>query len=229
MINAARDFATMQDFIVGRLSDDERRAFEDQLVNDPALVRELEQTLRMRAGLQQLRSQGYFQKASARRPRLRSWGPMLAAAGLAGLALLLWLPRVMGPSPLLLASLEARSPADAAVAAHFTFVSMRGGSGPELDLPATGLIEIRAAPGTRDATLRFRVTLLRQNGGGSAQPVGMLGDLALGADGYVHCYADAARLSPGSYVLAVQPAASSPSAAQVFPFSFGARGTRPAP
>jgi hypothetical protein len=227
-MDAAQNFATMQDFIVGRLSDDERRAFEDQLVNDPALVHELEQTLRMRAGLQQLRSQGYFQQTTARRPMLRTWGPMLAAAALAGLALLLWVPHVQGPSPLLRATLNARATADTALAAHFTFVSVRGGAGPELELPPAGLIEIRAAPDTRETSARFRIALLRQTDGGSAQPVATLENLSLGADGYVHCYADAARLSTGSYLLRLQATTNSSSAAQLFSFSFGARGSQSA-
>ena len=43
MIDAGRAFATMQDFIVGRLSDDEQRAFEGRLVHESELVRELDQ------------------------------------------------------------------------------------------------------------------------------------------------------------------------------------------
>jgi anti-sigma-K factor RskA len=38
VIDAERDFATMQDFIVGRLSDDEQRAFEDRLLRESALA-----------------------------------------------------------------------------------------------------------------------------------------------------------------------------------------------
>ena len=59
-MNAGSDFTTMQEFIVGRLSDDEHRAFEERLVREPALVRELEQSLQIREGFQQLRAQGYF-------------------------------------------------------------------------------------------------------------------------------------------------------------------------
>jgi len=45
MMNADRDLVTMQDFIVGRLSDEERSVFEERLVHEPKLVRELEQRL----------------------------------------------------------------------------------------------------------------------------------------------------------------------------------------
>ena len=227
MIHADRDFATMQDFIVGRLSDDERRAFEDRLVREPTLVHELERSLRMRAGLEQLRAQGYFTKAAYRGGSSRNWVPALAAAACAGVALFLWLSRDIGPPPILLASLDSQAPADvrSAVAAHFTFVSVRGGAAPDLDLPAAGLIELRAAPSTLETIHRYRVTLLRQEEAGVTAAVADLGGLAVGTDGYVHCYADAARLAPGRYVLRIQPDPDTPGMAEKFPFTLRAHVT----
>ena len=231
MIDVGRNFATvhdfvaMQDYLVGRLSDDECRAFEDRLLRDPQLVRELEQSLRMREGLERLRTQGYLDKRLSRRIGPRTWLPALVAAACAGLALFLWVHRSAGPSAVLLASLESRTAAGAAaaVAAHFTFVSVRGGSTPDLDLPFAGLIEIRAAPAERITNARYRVTLARQDPGGPAEPVGDLAGLALSADGYVHCYADAARLSGGTYVLRIEPDTTTPGMAEVFPFNLRAR------
>ena len=83
-------------------------------------------------GLQQLRTQGYFQKLLTAAGSFRIWVPALVAAAGAGLALFLWLSRVTGPSPILFASLDSRTAARAtsSVAAHFTFVSVRGGSAP---------------------------------------------------------------------------------------------------
>jgi hypothetical protein len=225
-MNADRDFVTMQDFIVGRLSDEERRAFEDRLVQEPELVAELEQSLRMRAGLEQLRTEGYFRKTASRGGSFRIWIPALVAAAGAGLALFLWLSRVAGPSPILVASLESRTAAGAtsSVAAHFTFVSVRGGSAPDLDLPSAGLIEIRAAPNTRETVNRYRATLVSQNEGAVAGPVAALAGLALATDGYVHCYAYASRLAPGSYVLRIQPDTNTSGVAEEFPFNLRARG-----
>jgi hypothetical protein len=231
VIHAAKDFATLQAFIRGRLPEDERRAFEDRLTREPALVNELEQSLRMREGLRQLRARGYFD-AAPRRARLRTWVPALAAAASVVLALFLWVSRAAAPAPLLLASLEARAAADATslITAHFTFVSMRGSSVPELDLPASGLIEFRAAPVTDSAVQRYRVSLVRQSAGSAAEPVAALADLAVGADGYVHCYADAARLTAGSYALRVQPDTDTGTAstAEEFPFSLRPHATDPA-
>lgn len=227
MINAYRDFAKLQDFIVGRMSDDERRAFEDRLVRDPNLVHELEQSLRMREGLRQLRTQGYFERSASRRASPRIWVPALAAAACAGLALFLWLSRTTGPSPILLASLESRTAADVGplVAAHFTFVAVRGSSVPDLDLPPAGLIEIRVAPSTRETIHRYHLTLVRHEEGSIAQPVAELTRLAPDTNGYVHCYADASRLTPGSYLLRLEPDTNTPGMGEVFPFNLRARGT----
>lgn len=225
MTDVIRDFERMRDYILGRLSDDERSAFEDRLVREPQLVRELEQSSRMREGLQQLRMQGYFRKAASRGTNFRIWLPALVAAAGAGLALFLWVHRTTEHSGVLTASLESGTAAQPKpfVAAHLTFVSVRGGSTPDVELPSAGVIEIRAAPATRMTVPRYRVTLVRQGQGGTSESVGALASLALSPDGYVHCYADASRLPRGSYVLRVEPDAGTPGMVEVFPFNLRAR------
>jgi hypothetical protein len=224
MIDVARDFERMRDYVVGRLSDDERQTFEDRLVRDTDLVRELEQSLRMREGLEQLRQQGYFGRTFARAPRgWRMWVPALAAAGIAGLTLILWVqPRSLTPG-VLRASLDSGAGVSQPVSAQFTFRAMRGSSAPELDLPARGLIELRAAPAARAAVSRFRLTLAHSEGG-SLQPVGTLSGLAVGPDGYVHCYTDAARLAPGSYVIRIESDGAAAGTAETFAFKLRAPG-----
>jgi hypothetical protein len=193
-------------------------------------VDELERSLRLSEGLHQLRAQGYFDKAASRAGVSRTWLPILAAAAIAGLALFLWLQPSTGPSPVLTASLESRTAGVApSVAAHFTFVAVRESSTPDLDLPPGGVIEFRAAPATRMTASRYRMTLIQQDEGRSSKPVGAVAGLALSADGYVHGYADASRLGPGSYVLRIEPDAETPGTAVVFPFNLRARGARPTP
>ena len=227
MIEVGRDFQRMQDFIAGRLSDDEHRAFDDRLARDPGLVHELEQSLRLSEGLHQLRAQGYFETAASRARGSRFW-PVLAAAAIAGLALLLWLQPSTGPLPVLTASLD--SPAvGPSVAVHFTFVAVRDSSIPDLNLPSGGVIEFRAAPATHVTASRYRMTLVRQDEGGASKPVGAAAGLALSADGYVHGYADASRLGPGSYLLRIEPDAQTPGTAEVFAFNLRPRGARPTP
>lgn len=231
MIDAERDFATMRDFIVGRLSEAEQRAFEDRLVRESALARELEHSLRMREGLQRLRTRGYLTNTVRAVRSSRIWIPALAAAACAGLALFLSLSHVSGPSPILVASLEPRASANVRplVAAHFTFVSVRGASAPELALPAAGLIEFRVAPSTREGVHSYRMVLVRQEQHGSKEAVSSLAGLAVSTDGYVHCYADASRLTAGRYVIRIQPDNDIPGSAQVFPFNLRAGGPGSSP
>jgi hypothetical protein len=223
------DFATIQSFIVGRLSDNERQVFEERLVRDTALVRELEHSLRMREGLQRLRTHGYFKGAAPRGARFRAWIPALVAAASAGLVLFLWLSRTVGPAPILVASLESLGSVDITrpVAAHFTFVSMRGASVPDLDLPDAGLIEMRVAPATLPTAPYYRVSLIRQQEGAVEKPVAAVAALAIGADGYVHCYADASRLAAGSYVLRMQRDSNAADVPQIFPFNLRPRAIGP--
>ncbi len=142
MTEAGRDFERMRDYIAGRLSDEERRAFDDRLLLEPALARELEELLRLREGLEQLQAQGYF-KQGYRRQTPRWWLPALAAAAIGGVALLLRAELDTAPLPVLSATPAANS---SSITAHFTFVSMRDAAVPDLGLPPSGFIEFRAAP-----------------------------------------------------------------------------------
>jgi len=73
------------------------------------------------------------------------------------------------------------------------------------------------------------MTLVQQDEGESSKPVGAAAGLALGADGYVHGYADASRLGPGRYVLRIGPEAETPGTVETFPFNLRAGGARPTP
>lgn len=217
MIDVERDFERMRDYVGGRLADDERRTFEDRLGRDPELVREFEQTLRLRAGLEQLKEQGYFARPAPRTARRRlMWVPALAAAALGAVAIILWVQPHTSSTGVLRASLG--SPATAVVNAHFTFVPMRGSSSYELERPATGLIEFRASPADHAAGARYRLTLERVGQGGAAEPIGALADLAPGTDGYLHAYAQVSRLTAGRYLLRVGTPGQTADAALAFPF-----------
>jgi hypothetical protein len=231
MMDASGEMDRVRDYLVGRLSEEERRTFEECLVRDPELVREFEQALELREGLKQLQAQGYFKKPLAKpRARARSlgmWLPAVAAAGIVAVVLLLWTQRSAAPRGALLASPEsAASAGTAAIAAQFTFVQMRGASTPDLDLPSGGLIELRAAPGVHAETSKYRMTLVRNDESGPSRAVGTLTGLDLGGDGYVHGYADAARLAPGSYVLRVDSGTAGTGASEEFAFTLRAGGRR---
>jgi hypothetical protein len=230
VIDVARGFERMRDYLVGRMSHDKRQTSEERLLRNPELVREFEQSLRLREGLAQIRAQGYFETGASRAKSVGIWLTALVAAALAGLALFMWVPRTM-PSPVLMASPESRAAGAGApgVIARFTFVSRRDNSTPNVDVPPEGLIELRAAPAARTPDLRYRVTLLQQEDGGSTQVVGTVAGLALSPDGYVHCYANAVRLRPGSYVLRIDGDTEHPATALAFPFNLRAGGGDPHP
>lgn len=218
MVDTARDLDRMRDYTAGRLSEEERRMFEERLVRDPGLVREVEQSVRFQEGLRQLQAQGYAAKGAARGRGRRIWLPVAAAAAVAALAFFIWVQPRADRAGVLRAALPSGSagPNAPAVAARFTFVSLRGNATPVLELPAGGVIEFRAAPALREAD--YRVTLT-QGDEGTAPPLGTLTKLALGADGYVHCYADAAGLAPGKYVLRIQSGSKATASPEQFAFT----------
>lgn len=234
MTDVSRDVERIRDYLVGRLSEDERIAFQDRLARDPTLVREFEQSLRLRDGLRELRAQGYSASATANAQNQgtrRLWYRLrvAAAAVIIGASLVVaW--RVKHESSVLTALPTTRPTPGATplIAAQFTFVSMRDGKVPKLALPSSGLIEVRAAPEARAAE-SYRVTLMRNPEGGAAQRVGVVPRLRLGADGYVHCFADSSRLAPGSYELWIEPNGASPPGTQVFRFVLQAPGATASP
>jgi hypothetical protein len=205
MMDVGRDLERMRDYVVGRLPDEEHRAFEERLGRDPDLVRELEQSLQLREGLAQLQERGYFTRKMAPRVGHWAWLPALAAAAVLAMVMFLWVepsrvPTGVTQSPATLLSDAGGRP----VMAHFTFLATRDASVPRLDLPASGLIELRAAPAERSAQSDYRVTLLREDERGSSQTVGAVSNVVVTAEGYVRAYADASRLTAGAYEVRVE-------------------------
>jgi hypothetical protein len=220
------DFLVLRGYLAGNLPEEQLRAIEARLERDPRLVRELELHLRMREGLELVQAERRRSAAPARPHRLRTWGAGLAAAaGCAGIALLLWAQRAPDLSPLRggLASdsvVAAASP----VVAQFTFVTLRSAATPDLVLPSAGVVELRATAGPADRLARFRVRLARQDAQGHAHTIGDLPGVGVAADGYLHSYVDAARLAPGAYLLDVLPEAEAAGAGATFAFRLRAPG-----
>jgi hypothetical protein len=225
-VEVGPDLKRLRDYVAGRLSDHDRLELEERMRHDPTLVEELEQLMRFREGLQMVKDEGYFRPTSPQpqRPsagRVKSWLPYLAAAAIAGVALLLWQNHVPDSGPLLTASLSKyRAGVSVPVVLHTGFVSSRGADAPpDLYPPAHGLIDLAVRREEAPPNARFTFTLTRTDDD-PAKPLGSITGLTLGPDHFIHAYAEAARLSPGSYVLRVER---EDSAAQAETFSFNLR------
>jgi hypothetical protein len=223
VIDVSRDLERMRDYLSGRLCDEDHQAFEDRLSKEPELVRELELTLRMREGLEQLRTGGQLEVRARRvQPRPTLWAAGLAAAVLGTVGLGLWAQSTTRPAPILTASASpSQAGARNLVVAQLTFMTLRGASTPVLDLPTGGMIELRVAPSAPSPGARYSLTLERL-GAGTESAIGTVAGLAPGADGFLSAYADASRLQPGSYELRLVSESASGTPAGTFPFSLRA-------
>jgi hypothetical protein len=220
------DFLVLRGYLAGDLPEEQMRVIESRLERDPGFVRELELHLRMREGLELVQAQRRRTPAAARPRELRTWGAGLAAAaGCAGIALLLWTQRVPD-LPLLRAKLASDSAVAVAapVVAQFTFVTVRGAATPDLVLPTGGFVELRAAAVPAEGPARYRLRLARQDAQGHPQTVGDLPGIRVATDGYLHAYVDASRLAPGSYQLDVSPQTQAAGASATFAFRLRAPG-----
>lgn len=219
MLDVSRDLERIRDYLAGRLSDQESEAFGDRLVRDPQLVRELERTLGLSEGLRMVAREPRAAAVTPRRAR-PLWPALAAAAAVGVLAVALWLQPTVERTPLVAGVLTSglSRAAAATVAAQFTFVATRGGTTPALELPRAGLVEFRAAAPPGRPAGGFRVTLLLT--GDTPQALGAATVSAPQADGYLHVYADAARLQPGRYVLNVR-GADATATLGAYPFTLG--------
>jgi hypothetical protein len=206
----------VKDYVEGRLSDADREAFEQQLLQDPTVAQELEELLQLREGLAMLRDQGEL--LALRRPRQRGWWWGVAGAAAASLAAILiynvFLPArspTIAPS---IAALRAHAPDSEPLAKVYTFARVRDATlVPELDLPVRGVLEIRALTSTTDGGRQYSM-LLQET---PLRRVGVIEHLTPDADGFVVIYAEASQLKAGNYELIVRQEAA-PAADQHFAF-----------
>jgi hypothetical protein len=216
VVEVGPDLKLLRDYVAGRLPEPERLELETRMEQDPTLAQELEQLLRFREGLQMLVNRGYYRGSGLRRTRrLAAWMPFVAAAGVAAVALVLWQWHLNDAGSVLTARKDTGG-ALVPIAQHLKFVVTRGSAPAEEVLPSGGLIEFRIQPERAVPGEHFRVTLIR-TGEQSAETVGTIAGLPVAADQYVYAYADASRLSAGSYLLKLDPAPGSHALSESFP------------
>ena len=207
MATPGRDALAVRDYVAGRLSDVERDAFEERLLSEASLVQDLDESLRLREGLEVLREQEVLGTLS--KPRRRGFNRAWSYASAAALAVVVVSVAVYfgnGSRPIVAVSLGALAGSNPplAVVERYTFAEMRAeASSRDLGLPASGALELRALTPVTDASRKFRVTLSRVRTQKASQ-IGKAEHLVPDAEGFVAIYADASRLEPGDYWLSVE-------------------------
>lgn len=211
MTRAITDMEVLNDYIADRLPQGERDAFESRLVSDATLVQELEESLRLREGLEILRERDRLAppRPVRRRRAVAIALTSAAAAVFAGVVLYVGLPKG-DRAPAVLAGSIAGFGLDRGgsnhVAGPYSFASMRDASTtPRIELPPDGLMEFRILPSAVDAGRRYRVSLDAVRGGERYLEIGSADHLSVDDDGFVAFYADASKLAPGEYSLSVKP------------------------
>ena len=223
MSTSTNDALSVRDYVAGRMSAAEREAFEGRLVTDVDLVRELEESLRLREGMEMLRELNALERPSfsTRRPAFVrfAWGFAGALAALFVSLTLYYgkhLPPIVAAS---VAALGAGSSPAPPVVERYAFVGMRAKDlTPELALPASGALELRVLAAISAASGTFRVTL-DQIQTQKISGIGVQDHLVPDTDGFVVIYADTSRLEPGDYLLTVrQDGSQNPATTEPFAF-----------
>ncbi len=210
-LNQFKDDATIANrYLADQLDDAERGVFETYMLQNPEVVRELEATARLKAGLRLLRDSGELDELVRPVRRMNQPFIMALAASVAVLVVgIMWLRWYSTPEPSLLVAsisqLTDRSGNELRVGATRAMLRTRNeGYDAIIQLPGVQqAIEFRVLPQVTDPSIRYRVSLLRLEDDGSVASVATLKDLAPAADGFITMFADSAALAPGRYQLAV--------------------------
>ncbi|HMN46279.1 MAG TPA: hypothetical protein PKE27_17005 [Povalibacter sp.] len=208
-------------YLAGQLAGAEQAAFEARLIEDPAVLRELEATARLKAGLRQLRRRGDLEHAmpGQRRSAVTAFG---LAAAMALLAIGLGLNFPVGDRPPSIAAdvaaLTAGHGKTLPIASSHSLLRMRSARADAvIALPATpGAIELRVLSAEAQPQAPYRLRLRRP--ADATSRAGSVAESLIEAapDGWVTLYLDSRTLSPGRYELDIVPMASPEGQPEIF-------------
>jgi hypothetical protein len=196
-------------YLADQLTEAERQEFEARLVDDPAVLRELEATARFKLGLRKLRATGRLDQLTA----TRSWrGPhwllnVAAAAAilLLGIGLLRW--NTEAPPMIALEVSSLLDSGGSPLPQSHAYVVMRK-RGPAhdavIELPASQqAIQLRVLPDQEAMPGPYHVVLRSVRDGSKIELAQLDQRLMPNSDGYVSFFVDSKLLEPGEYELAL--------------------------
>jgi hypothetical protein len=212
-------------YLADQLSDEELRAFEERLITDPDIVKEVEIAARLKVGLDTLSKTGEL--ASLLKPKAwfrdTRYLAMAASIAVVALGITLWIGRGGFEQSRLVASLTIlvdRAGKQLPIANSYAILRTRGISyDAEIELPATPqAIELRVLPEVDAHPAKYRVAMARIADDDSLSSVGTLNDLTPAEDGFVTLYFDSSKLSRGRYQLTIGGDTDTDAAAQLSTF-----------
>jgi hypothetical protein len=206
-------------YLADQLSDQERRDYEALLVSSPEAVSELEATARLKVGLAKLHDTGELDHLLQQRPGLPLTFllPLAAALAVIAIGVTLWWSKPVhtATAPLLFAShaslaKSAGHPLPITITAAL-YVKRAGVAAERIEKPATPAeVVLRALPNPLNKSHRYRLSLSRLRGA-ALEVVGEIHNLTpTTEDGFIECYTDSVRLTPGRYEVVVTDQATSP-------------------
>jgi hypothetical protein len=201
IINITRgDPTVVNRYLADQLGEAERLAFEEEMLRDPEVLKEVEATARFKAGLMQLRATGELaalQAPGTARLRLAFAAAAVLAMLVIGLGVQQWQGR---GSRMLLAGAPLSLPSGRV----YTLFSTRSqGADLVIDLPPVRrALQLRVLPDIGDERSHFRAALSAE--GAAATSAAIVEDLQPGADGFVTLFVDSGRLVPGRYRLTLE-------------------------
>lgn len=195
-------------YAFGRMTESEEQAFEMRMLEDPRLAAEVDVINRMRQGFRVLQQTGEL--APLRRTRFLGWRSALAAVlalvTIGGALLMLNARSRMSGAPPVLASSSAelgiKASGRAVATATILLAHSRGQEAPTPFARHSGVIALRILPAMVGDSSAYRATLERLTDKG---PETIAANVEAVADpsGFVTLYADASRLTPGTYRLSL--------------------------
>jgi hypothetical protein len=222
-------------YLADKLSEDERRAFEEYFIANPEMVKEIEAAARIKVGLHKLSETGEMESLLKPDAWYRSPGFLAMAASImiVAIGVAFWFGRG-AESPGLVASIEQlrdRSGQTLSLGDSYAILRTRSISyDAEIDLPATPqAIELRVLPEVEAQPPRYRIAIARVGDDASLTPIGDLVKLAPAEDGFVPVFLDSSRLSPGRYQLTISGDAGTSAAADVSLFRIRIRPSAQSP